>query len=47
MNSLRLVQSKVLHNEGKIMKIISKRTFKNITRYKDYSQIEHTKNNRI
>ena len=29
--------------EEKIMKSVSKPTFKNITRYRDYSQIEYVK----
>ena len=43
MNPLHFLQSKFLHDEEKIMKSIRTSTFKNITRYKDYSQIEHTK----
>ena len=43
MNPLHFFQSKFLHDEEKIMKSISKPTFKNITRYKDYSQIEYIK----
>ena len=43
MNPLHFFQSKFLHDEEKIMKSISKPTFKNITRYKDYSQIEYMK----
>ena len=43
MNPLYFVQSKFLHDEEKIMKSVSKPTFKNITRYKDYSQIEYIK----
>ena len=43
MNPLYFLQSKFLHDEEKIMKSISKPTFKNITRYKDYSQIEYIK----
>ena len=43
MNPLHFLQSKFLHDEEKIMKSISKPTFKNITRYKDYSQIEYIK----
>ena len=35
--------NKFFHDEEKIMKSISKPTFKNITRYKDYSQIEYIK----
>ena len=41
MNPLHFLQSKFLHDEEKIMEIISKPTFKNITRYRDYSQIEY------
>ena len=41
MNHLHFLQIKSLHDEEKIMKSISKPTFKNITRYKDYSQIEY------
>ena len=43
MNPLHFFQSKFLHDEEKIMKSLSKPTFKNITRYKDYSQIEYIK----
>ena len=43
MNRLHFLQSKFLHDEQKIMKSMSKPTFKNITRYKDYSQIENIK----
>ena len=43
MNPLHFFQSKFLHNEEKIMKSLSKPTFKNITRYRDYSQIEYIK----
>ena len=43
MNPLHFLQSKFLHDEEKIMKSISKPTFKNITRYKDYSQTEYIK----
>ena len=43
MNSLHFFQSKFLHDEEKIMKSVSKPTFKNITRYRDYSQIEYIK----
>ena len=43
MNPLHFLQSKFLHDEKKIMKSISKPTFKNITRYTDYSQIDYTK----
>ena len=41
MNSLHFLQSMFLHDEEKIS--ISKPAFKNITRYKDYSQIEYIK----
>ena len=43
MNPLHFFQSKFLHDEEKIMKSVSKSTFKNITRYGDYSQIEYIK----
>ena len=43
MNPLHFFQSKFLHDEEKIMKCVSKPTFKNITRYRDYSQIEYIK----
>ena len=43
MNLLNFPQSRFLHDEEKIMKSISKPTFKNITRYKDYSQNEYIK----
>ena len=43
MNPLHFFQSKFLHNEEKIIKSVSKPTFKNITRYRDYSQIEYKK----
>ena len=43
MNPLHFFQSKFLHDKEKIMKIVSKPKFKNITRYKDYSQIEYIK----
>ena len=43
MNPLHFLQSKFLHDEEKIMKSISKPTFKNTTRYRDYSQIEYKK----
>ena len=42
MNPLHFFQSK-LHDEEKIMKSVSKPTFKNITRYRDFSQIEYIK----
>ena len=41
MNPRHFFQSKFLHDEAKIMKIVSKPTFKNITRYRYYSQIEY------
>ena len=41
MNPLHFLQSKFFHDEEKIMKSISKPTFRNIARYKDYSQIEY------
>ena len=47
MNPLHFFQSKFLHDEEKIMKSISKPTFKNITRYRDYSQIEYLRKKRI
>ena len=48
MNPLHFLQSKFLHDEEKIMKSISKPTFKNITSYKGYSQIKYLKKkNRI
>ena len=43
MNPLHFHQSKFLQDEEKIMKSISKPTFKKITRYKDYSQNEYIK----
>ena len=43
MNPLHFFQSKFLYDEEKIMKSVSKPTFKNITRYRDYSQIEYIK----
>ena len=43
MNPLHFLQSKFLHDEEKIMKSISKPTFKNITRHKDYSQMQYIK----
>ena len=43
MNPLHLLQIKFFQDEEKIMKSISEPTFKNITRYKDYSQIEYIK----
>ena len=38
MNPLHFLQSKLLHDEEKIIKSISKPTFKKINGYKDYSQ---------
>ena len=46
MNPLHFFQSKFLHDEEKIMKSVSKPTFKNITIYRDYSQIEYIKKQR-
>ena len=43
MNPLHFFQSMFLHDQEKIMKSLSKPTFKNITRYRDYSQIEYIK----
>ena len=43
MNPLHFFQSKFLYDEEKIMKSVSKPAFKNITRYRDYSQIEYIK----
>ena len=43
MNPLLFFQSKFLHDEEKIIKSVSKPTFKNITRYRDYCQIEYIK----
>ena len=43
MYPLQFLQSKFLHDDDKIMKSISKPTFKNKKRYKDYSQIEYIK----
>ena len=43
MNPLHFFQSKFLHDEEKIMKSVSEPTFKNITRYRDYSQKEYIK----
>ena len=45
MNPLHFLQSKFLHDEETIMNSISKPTFKNTTRYKDYSQTEYIKKN--
>ena len=41
LNPQHFLQRKFLHDEEKILKSISKPTFKNIARYKDYSQIEY------
>ena len=41
MNHLHFFQSKFLHDEEKIMKSVSKPTFKKITRHREYSQIEY------
>ena len=46
MNPLHFLQSKFLHDEEQIMKSIRKQTFQQITRYRDYSQIENTKKNK-
>ena len=43
MNPLHFFQSNFLLDEEKLMKSVSKPTFKNITRYRDYSQIEYIK----
>ena len=43
MSPLHFFQSKFLHDEEKIMKSVSKPTFRNITRYRDYSQIKYIK----
>ena len=43
MNPLHLFQSKFLHYEVKIMISVSKPSSKNITRYRNYSQIEYIK----
>ena len=43
LNPLHFLQSMFLHDEEKIMKSISKPTFKHITKQKDYSQIEYIK----
>ena len=42
-NPLHFLQCKFLHDEEKIIKSIFKPTFKNITRYNDYKQIEYIK----
>ena len=46
-NPLHLFQSKFLRDGEKIMKSISKSNFKNITTYKDYSQFEYIKIQKI
>ena len=43
MNPLHVFQSRFLHDEEKIMKTVSKPTFKNITRYRVYSQRKYIK----
>ena len=43
MNPLHFFQSKFLHDDERIMKNVNKPTFKNITSYRDYSQIEYIK----
>ena len=43
---LHFLQSKFLHDEENIMKSITKTTFRNIIRYKDYSHIEYIKKKR-
>ena len=43
MNPLHLLQSKFLNDEEKIMKSVSKPTFKNITRYRDYGKKKYIK----
>ena len=43
MDPLHFFQSSFLHDEEKIRKSVIKPTFKNITRYRDYSQIEYIK----
>ena len=43
MKPLHFSQSKFMHYDEKIMKSVSKPTFKSITRYRDYSQIEYIK----
>ena len=42
MSPLHFMQTKFLHGE-KIMKSVSKPTSKNISRYKDFTQIEYKK----
>ena len=46
LNPLHFLQIKFLHDEEKIMKSMRKPTIKNITRYKDFSQIEIIKKNK-
>ena len=43
MYPLHFFQSKFLSDEEKIMKNLGKSTFKNITRYMDYSHFQYTK----
>ena len=43
MNPVHFLQSKFLNDQEKIVKSVIKPTFKNITRYKNYSQIEYIK----
>ena len=43
MNPLHFLQSKFLQDEEKIMKSISKPTYKNINWSRDYRQIEYIK----
>ena len=43
MNPLYFLQYRFLHDKEKIMKIISKSTFRNTTRFKNSSQFECTK----
>ena len=43
MNLLHFFQSKILHDEEKIMKSVSKPSLKNITRYRDYSHTKYIK----
>ena len=47
MNPLHFLQSKFLLDEEKIMKTISKPTFKNINRYRDFSQMEYEKRKKM
>ena len=43
MNPPHFFQNKFLHDEEKIMKSVSEPTYKNINRYRDYSEIEYLK----